>query len=77
MEGHRKRLRAVQDWLNDVEYRIDVAIIEARRQIGRAEDLLDRIDAARTARQRTAGKLTTAPTPGRPPRPVSRGSSGC
>jgi hypothetical protein len=54
MSGYRERLDEIRIRIDAMAHQCDLAAIEARRQIERADDLLDRIEAARLAQKRKA-----------------------
>ena len=56
MSGYRERLDEIQDRISAASHGLDLALIEARYQIERVDDLLDRIEAARLAKRREAAK---------------------
>jgi hypothetical protein len=56
MSSYRERLDEIRRRIDQASYRCDLAIIEARRQIERADDLLGRRAAARLAEGRSGAK---------------------
>jgi hypothetical protein len=58
MDGYsyRERLDRIRSRIDEASHRFDLALIEAWHQIERVDDLLDRCEAARLAKRRTAAK---------------------
>jgi hypothetical protein len=50
MDGYRERLDEIRNRIDAASHGYDLAIIEARRQIERVDDLLNRPEAVRLAR---------------------------